>query len=152
MKNIVLMLTSSHDRTCDYIISKYDDIEFFRFNFDKFSSYKITVTSGGFEIKNAYRMVTSSTCKSIYFRKPVHEDLTSIFDEKYHQFAFREAYSLIEGIAESFTGNCLSRPSDMRKSGNKVLQAILAKRIGLNSGCNGQVGSVQNFVSGVIKT
>jgi glutathione synthase/RimK-type ligase-like ATP-grasp enzyme len=127
----ILVFTSSYDKTCDYLISKYTESNFFRFNFDKFSSYKITTSPDGFKIISLYGdKINTETCKSIYFRKPTHENLENIFDKKYHNFAHREAYSLIEGIIENFTGTCLSKPSIMRKSGNKVSQAILAKRVG----------------------
>lgn len=132
MKDIVLVITSSHDRTCDYLISLYKEVNIFRFNFDRFSTYKISISSDGFEISNQFRTVNSDNCKSIYFRKPTHEDLTEVYEEKYHQFSYRESYSLIEGLAEVFSGKCLSRPSSMRKSGNKVFQALLANEVGFN--------------------
>ncbi|MFQ1753551.1 hypothetical protein [Aeromonas veronii] len=132
MKNIILVITSSHDLTCDYLISKYKDLVFFRFNVDMFSSYEISISSGRFLIKNKYREVCSDTCMSIYFRKPIQEDLTGIYEEKYHQFSFRESYSLVEGIAEYFSGKCLSRPSSMRRAGNKVFQALIANEVGFN--------------------
>lgn len=128
----VLILTSSYDRTCDYIVSKYSDIDFFRFNFDNFSAYKVSTSPDGFKIEINRDTIETNTCKSIYFRKPTHENLDGIFEKKYHNFAVREAYSLIEGIAESFTGLCLSKPSIMRSAGNKVTQAILAKKVGFN--------------------
>ncbi len=132
MGNKVLIFTSSYDKTCDYIISKYSDVNFFRFNFDDFSSYKVSTSSDGFKIKSAHNYIETNTCKSIYFRKPTHENLDNVFEKKYHHFAIREAYSLIEGIAESFAGVCLSKPSVMRSAGNKVSQAILAKKVGFN--------------------
>ncbi len=97
---------------------------------DMFSSYEISISSEGFLIKNKYREVSSDTCKSIYFRKPVQEDLTGVYEGKYHQFSYREAYSLVEGLAEYFPGKCLSRPSSMRRSGNKVFQALTANEVG----------------------
>lgn len=130
MKDKILIFTSSYDKTCDYIICKYKDINFFRFNFDNFSSYKVSTSSTGFKIQSSHGGIDTDTCKSIYFRKPTHENLDNTFDKIYHQFAHREAYSLIEGITESFSGTCLSKPSVMRRAGNKVGQAMLAKKVG----------------------
>lgn len=131
MNNKILIFTSTYDKTCDYLMSKYRDSNFYRFDFDNFSSYKVTTSSDGFKIINSsYADIDTNTCKSIYFRKPTHENLDNIFDEKYHNFAHREAYSLIEGITESFAGTCLSKPSIMRRAGNKVSQAMLAKKVG----------------------
>jgi glutathione synthase/RimK-type ligase-like ATP-grasp enzyme len=97
---------------------------------DFFSSYEISISSEGFSISNLFREVTNKSCKSIYFRKPVQENLIDIYEEKYHQFSYRESYSLIEGLAEYFPGKCLSRPSAMRRSGNKVFQALTAHEVG----------------------
>ncbi len=130
MKDVILVITSSHDRTCDYLISKYREVNFFRFNMDMFSTYKISVSSDGFTINNQYRKVDSNNCKSIYFRKPFQEDLSGIYEEKYHLFSYREAYSVIEGVTESFSGKCLSRPSVMRRTGNKIFQALIASEMG----------------------
>ena len=130
MKDIVLVITSSHDRTCDYLISKYKEVNFFRFNVDKFSTYKISISADRFEINNRFREINNNNCKSIYYRKPVPEDLIGIYEEKYHQFSYRESYSLIEGLAEGFSGKCLSRPSSMRRSWNKVFQAMTASEVG----------------------
>lgn len=130
MKNIILVITSSYDRTCDYLISKYTEIDFFRMNMDMFSSYEISVSSEGFSISNQFREVSNDNCKSIYFRKPAQEDLAGVYEEKYHQFSYRESYSLIEGIVEFFPGKCLSKPSIMRRSGNKAFQALTASEVG----------------------
>lgn len=95
-----------------------------------FSTYKISISSEGFSISNQYREVSNNSCKSIYFRKPVQEDLTGVYEQKYHQFSHRESYALVEGLAEFFPGKCLSRPSVMRRSGNKVFQALIASEVG----------------------
>lgn len=130
MKNTILIITSSYDKTCDYLISKYTEITFFRFNIDLFSSYSISITSTGFIIKNQFHEVDNFSCKSIYYRKPVAENLTSIFEDRYLQFAQKEIFSVIEGIAEAFQGKCLTKPSLMRKAGNKTFQALCATKVG----------------------
>lgn len=130
MKNKILMVTSSHDLTCDYLTILYRGVSFFRLDFDKFSTYAIELNGGGFRIESDEGAIDSSTCRSIYYRKPMVEDLSEVFEEKYHSFVHKEAYSLVEGIAESFEGRCLTRPSIMRRANNKAVQLILAKEIG----------------------
>ncbi len=46
-------------------------------------------------------------------------------DSKYHNHCFREVFAFVEGIAESFTGKCLSKPSIIKRADNKVFQAKL---------------------------
>jgi len=124
------MITSSHDRTCDYLISKFKNVIFFRFNMDMFSSYQVAISASSFSIKNQYREVNSENCKSIYLRKPIPEELKGVYEEKYHLFSYKESYALIEGLVEYFPGRCLSKPSTMRRAGNKILQALIANEIG----------------------
>lgn len=132
MNQKILIFTSSYDKTCDYLIKKYSNVNFFRFNLDFFSTYDVVVSSDGFIIKSINNEIDSLSCKSIYFRKPVCEILDGVFDDKYHPFVHRETYSLIEGITESFFGRCLTKPSIMRRANNKVFQAILSKKIAFN--------------------
>lgn len=132
MKEKILMVTASNDLTCDYLITKFPEIPFFRFNVDLFSKYEISVTTNGFLITNESNSIDSQTCKSIYYRKPTPENLNNIIGKNYHTFAHKEAYSLMEGIVESFDGRCLSKPSIMRKANNKVVQLGLARKLGFN--------------------
>ena len=130
MKAKILMVTASNDLTCDYLITKFPEAPFFRLNVDLFSTYAIGVTAEGFSIANEFSSIDSQTCKSIYYRKPVPENLEGVLDQEYHAFAHKEAYSLVEGIVESFDGQCLSKPSIMRRANNKVVQLALARRLG----------------------
>ncbi|WP_162922469.1 hypothetical protein [Aliivibrio sp. EL58] len=132
MSKQILMITSTFDKTCDYLIKKYPEILFFRFNIDVFSEYKITCDTEGFKIEHNNNKITSSTCLSIYFRKPTMEILDDRFNIKYHQFIHKEVYSIIEGITESFEGKVLTRPSIMRKANNKIVQASLVKKVGFS--------------------
>lgn len=126
----ILVITSSYDKTCDYIIEKYHDIEFFRVDVDLFSHYSISFTCNKFVISRGTVQLCESDCKAIYYRKPSPQDLNGIIDSKYHSFSHKEAYSLIEGIVEAFNGKCLTKPSIMRPAGNKVLQARIAEQVG----------------------
>lgn len=124
------MITSTYDLTCDYLITKYSDFNFYRLNLDQFSKYAFQIDNHGFSIENSFGKITTETCNAIYFRKPTLENLDGIFQDCYHNFSHKESYSLIEGLAESFEGVCLSRPSVMRRANNKVLQLSLAAKIG----------------------
>lgn len=125
-----LLITSSFDKTCDYIQVKFPELNYFRLNVDKFSSYKLEIIADGFRIECGEHQLFSSECSSIYFRKPVFENLDGNIDVQYHNFVHKESYSLIEGLIESFSGRCLSKPSVMRRANNKVFQIMLAKSVG----------------------
>lgn len=126
------MVTGSHDRTCDYLIRCYPDVRFFRLDLDHISSYQISVGQHGFEIARDESAITTSTCHSIFYRKPILEDLDGILEPQYHAFTHTETFSMVEGIVESFEGVCLSKPSIMRRANNKIVQLQLAGRMGLN--------------------
>ncbi|KZC47894.1 hypothetical protein XM68_c10757 [Vibrio alginolyticus] len=129
-KKQILIVTSSYDKTCDYLVEKFTHFKFFRLNLDKFSEYRITCSPNGFKINGASSELDSESCLSIYFRKPSMEALDGIFESHYHSYIHKETYSLIEGIVESFKGTVLTRPSIMRRANNKVLQASLASEAG----------------------
>lgn len=128
---MILVITSSFDKTIDYIIKKQNVNNFYVFNIDKFSEYQMSYTKNGFEIRNQdYGVILESNCSSIYYRKPSPENLDDVIGVKYHNHCYREVFSLVEGIAEAFEGKCLSRPSILRKADNKILQAKAANKIG----------------------
>lgn len=124
----ILVITSTIDKTCDYIINNYPRVDFYRLDLDMFSSYQITITAHGFTIISEQGRITNKTCKSIYYRKPLFEELDKIFDSSYHNYMHRETYSVIEGIVESFGGKVLTKPSKLRVADNKVVQALKAKQ------------------------
>ncbi|MFM0227620.1 hypothetical protein [Paraburkholderia dipogonis] len=131
MDKQILMVTGSHDRTCDYLIQRYPNVRFFRLNLDRISTYQIVICEHGFEIIDDDSTITTSTCHSILYRKPIPEDLGGILEPQYHAFAHTEMFSMIEGIVEGFEGVCLSKPSIMRRANNKIVQLQLAERMGL---------------------
>ncbi len=130
MAKQLLIITGSHDRTCDYLASKYKDVRFFRLDLDRFSEYLVSATTKGFEIETEKSKINHASCGGIYYRKPLMEDLTGTFEQKYHRFAHSEVLSLVDGIVESFDGPCLSKPATLRRANNKILQLHLASRIG----------------------
>lgn len=124
-------MTGSHDRTCDYLIRRYTNVPFFRLDVDLISNYQLSVDHRGFEIVRGNSVITTATCHSIFYRKPIPENLDGILEPQYHSFAHTETFSMIDGIVEGFEGVCLSRPSVMRRANNKILQLQLAERMGL---------------------
>lgn len=131
MQKKILMITSSYDKTCSYLIKKFSQLTFFRLDLDKFSDYHVTFSADGFKIKDTNQYIDTKTCESIYFRKPSMEKLDGIFDNHYHAYIHKETYAFIEGIVESFDGTVLTKPSVMRRANNKILQASLAAQAGL---------------------
>lgn len=66
-----------------------------------------------------------SECRSIYYRKPTPENIINKIDSKYHNHCFREVFAFVEGIAESFTGKCLSKPSIIKEQITKYFKQKL---------------------------
>ncbi|HBZ9023873.1 TPA: hypothetical protein MNA18_005343, partial [Citrobacter freundii] len=133
MEKKILIITSTFDRTCDFLIAKYHDIDFFRLNTDDFFSYEVSYSENGFILKDRHdKIITSYTCKSIYYRKPAPQPLVNKIDEKYWGFVHRECMSFIEGIADSFEGVCLSPPAKMKYADNKLVQAKVGHFLGFN--------------------
>ncbi|MDK1285941.1 hypothetical protein [Pseudoalteromonas umbrosa] len=130
MKYSILIVTSSYDKTVDYLQGKFPEVNFFRFNVDKFSDYKICASDGGFIISNKCNSITNSTCASIYYRKPSLEDLKGKISEEYLYFVFKEVFALVDGIVDAFEGYCLTRPRVFRYASNKVVQSSIAKKVG----------------------
>lgn len=129
---LILVVTSSYDRTVDYIIEKYSGISFFRLDVDRFSDYKVAVGDSWFSIARDSCLINQDNCTSIYYRKPSSEDLSNLMDERYQRFVYGEVMSLVDGIVEYFPGRCLSKPSIMRVAGNKIFQALSAKKCGFS--------------------
>ena len=126
MKNKILILTSSFDKTVDYIIKKFDKSNFIRVNIDELKNYQISVTNiNGFQInletkflkiENLFEQVTS-----IYYRKLFLPNLDE-YESKYHTYMQKEIYSFISGLVDSFDGKVLTTPSILRKVENKIYQ------------------------------
>lgn len=129
LKKRTLIITSSYDKTSDYIIHKHPELNWFRFNLDEFSKYLVTYDKNGFSINFDADSILEKGCTSIYYRKPSPENLNGVFEPRYQSYAHKEAYSWIEGIIESFEGICLTKPSIMRPASNKILQAKLAEQV-----------------------
>lgn len=127
----ILVITSTYDKTVDYMEKKFGVSRFYRLNVDDFSSYHISFDRMGFSIENHVQgKILEIDCKSIYYRKPTPENLNNIIEKKYHNHCYREVFALVDGIVEAFRGRCLSKPSLTRLCDNKIYQARQAQENG----------------------
>jgi glutathione synthase/RimK-type ligase-like ATP-grasp enzyme len=131
MKNI-LIITNTIDLTVDYLIDRYSNqINFFRFNTDRFQDYNIQITYEDTVIE--YIDKSSSLrlleCDALYYRKISLPSLDD-YSPQYQQMMQREMMTVIDGIAETAGDNAITRPSIMRKADNKVVQLQIAKEVG----------------------
>lgn len=117
----VLIITSSIDYTVDYIISKYQGIDFYRLNVDLFNSYQILITNSGWSIESDTGKINHDQVISIYYRKPMLPYLDE-FDFAYREMIGQDIISTINGIVDSFDGLVISKPFLLRKTENKVFQ------------------------------
>ena len=126
----ILIVTSSFDKTVDYMIKKYNQENFIRLNVDELDNYKISVSNhedfqlniicDTFEIQNLFESISS-----IYYRKLFLPELKD-YDAKYHTYMQKEIYSFIVGLVDSFNGKILTAPSILRKVENKIYQLKVA--------------------------
>lgn len=132
MKNI-LIITSSFDFTVDYLINKFNNkANFYRFNTDFFGEYSIDISSNkGWSISSKVWTIREEDIFSIYYRKPTLPKLEKI-DFKYHSLMYKDMISTIDGILEVFNGRCLTKPSILRKSENKIFQLRIAEELNFN--------------------
>lgn len=130
MSKKIFIITSTFDRTVDFLIDKYRTIDFVRLNIDKIDEYQISITDNGvlFNSKTFKTDNLFDDIKSIYFRKIFLPELTS-YEEKYHNYMQKEIYSFIVGMADSFEGKMLTSPAILRKVENKLFQYHLAKKL-----------------------
>lgn len=127
----ILIITSSFDLTVDYFIEKFRNrSDFYRLNMDLFSDYEIKMTHNeGFSIKSEYWTLKQDEIDSIYYRKPSFPDMSN-YDVKYHRMMQKDMLTLVKGIADSFDGRCLSKPSILSCAENKVYQLCVANAVG----------------------
>lgn len=134
MKKNILIITSSFDKTVDYIIEKFSNIKFIRLNVDELDKYKISITSNSdyivclksseYEINNLFESI-----HSIYYRKLFLPSLEN-YDDNYHTYMQKEIYSFIVGMVDNFKGKILTAPSILRKVENKIFQLQVSTDLG----------------------
>lgn len=128
--DIVLIITSSIDYTVDYLIDKYKNIKFYRLNVDMIDCYEIFIYNQGWSIDSETGRVSNQNIKSIYYRKPVIPNLSE-FSTQYHRMITDDIIAVVNGIAESFQGTVISRPSILRKCENKIFQLQILSQCGI---------------------
>lgn len=129
----ILIITNSYDLTADYIINKkVEGIEIFRFNTDNFNDYKIILSESGSYIVYNDRTLDLDTCKAIYYRKVTMPKLDD-YDSNYKDYMYKEIFSVISGIAETFGKTVLTTPSVLRRADNKILQLKWSKKVGFKT-------------------
>ncbi len=130
MSKSILIVTSSFDRTIDFLINKYkNDYSFIRINLDEINNYKISITDKGIFYKNDSLLINLfDNIKSIYFRKIFLPELLE-YDENYRNYMHKEIYNFIIILVDSFDGKVLSKPSLLRQVENKVFQLHIAKKL-----------------------
>ena len=130
MRDTILIITSSFDKTADYLEKKYAEWKFFRFNTDNFNEYSISVSADEWLISRGDMSVSKNQVCSVYYRKPVLPVLTD-YKQEYHLTIQRDIISVINGIADSFDRKVLTKPYILRKTENKIFQLLTAKSCGL---------------------
>ncbi len=71
---VTFLYTNSFDTTADLLILKLGDDKFFRFNFDLWRDYRISISDDRFEIENpAGRKVCDEGLAKAYWRKPMRK-------------------------------------------------------------------------------
>lgn len=126
----ILLVTSSFDKTVDYIVNKFNDQNFIRLNVDEletnqisvtnFSKFNVSIKNGIYNIENLFESISS-----IYYRKLFLPDLQD-YDVSYHTFMQKELYSFVTGLVDSFDGKVVTTPTILRKVENKVYQLKVA--------------------------
>ncbi len=132
----ILIITSSFDKTVDYIINKFSNINFIRLNVDEleknqisitnFPEFRVSIKNETFKIANLFESIFS-----IYYRKLFLPDLNK-YDANYHTYMQKEIYSFITGLVDSFNGKILTTPSILRKVENKIYQLKIANDLNCN--------------------
>ncbi len=125
----ILVITSSIDCTVDYIIKKFESsAEFYRFDVDHFSEYKIVV--GGYNqwtISCEQWEIQKNDIHSIYYRKPRLPKLDE-FQCDYRGMIYKDIIALVNGIVDDFEGKVLTKPYILRKTENKIFQLLYAEK------------------------
>ena len=127
MKKTILVITSSIDKTVDYLEKRYsEDLRIYRMNIDHFASYEITITNIGIRISNkSSETIMLNDANGILYRKPIMPDIRQ-FDVAYHSLIQKDIIALINGIVDSFEGKVLTKPHILRKCENKIYQLAYA--------------------------
>ncbi len=126
----ILIISHSEDITASYIEKKFNEkAVFYRLNVNKLNDYDIKITQEGTLISLVGEKFKLSEINSIYYRKPRLPDFSE-YSTAYHKLMEKDIISFIVGIVDSFKGRCLTHPSILRRTENKVFQLSVAKEVG----------------------
>lgn len=133
MEKYILIITSSVDKTSDYLITNYPNNNYFRINTDLFDTYIFDINDINWCVfnKETNERVFSENIQSIYFRKPIFPEVLD-YEEKYRELIKRDIYTVLCGLADEFKGKVLSRPYLLHKADNKVSQILVARKFGFD--------------------
>lgn len=135
-RKVIMIITSSIDETSSYIMEKYrDQAEIVRLNVDQFGKYAFSISECGWDISDGEENYSEQEIYSIYYRKPMLPELQE-YKPQYHSMIQRDIIAVINGIADSFCGKVLTKPSVLRKTENKIFQLIHAGKNGICLPCS----------------
>lgn len=126
----ILVITSSIDYTVDYLIDKFGSENFYRLNVDMIDHYSIVIGGTGWTIQSKTGKIAVQEVESIYYRKPEFPDVSD-FPAHLQEMICRDILAVIQGIADSFAGTVLTRPSILRKTENKIYQLQEFSKLGV---------------------
>jgi len=134
MKKNILIITSSFDKTVDYLIENFSNVKFIRLNIDELDKYKISIINSPkyiVSLKNSEYTIDNlfEIIHSVYYRKLFLPSLEN-YNNKYHTYMQKEIYSFIVGLVDSFQGKVLTAPSILRKVENKIFQLKVSTDLG----------------------
>jgi len=127
MIKVILVITSSIDKTVDYVEGKYcGELDIYRVNVDQLPTYEITIANNGAKISDSYnKAIFLHEVDGILYRKPMFPDISE-YDRAYHDMIQKDIIALINGMIDSFDGRVLTKPHILRKCENKIYQLIYA--------------------------
>lgn len=136
---MILIVTNREDITADFVVLELRKRreDFVRFNTEDFPD-KINVEAhfkkgklyGRFRFLDSNRTVPFTSIKSVWYRRPTLPILRNI-KSRYRKFCVQESITLLNGIWSALNVFWVSNPKNIYFAENKLIQLMLASRIGL---------------------
>jgi len=136
---MIFIVTNREDITADFVVLELKKRReaFVRFNTEDFPE-KVSVEAyfekgklyGQFKFKDSNRIVPFSSIKSVWYRRPTLPILRNI-KSQYRKFCMQESITLLNGIWGDLDVFWVSNPTNIYCAENKLIQLMLASRIGL---------------------
>jgi glutathione synthase/RimK-type ligase-like ATP-grasp enzyme len=128
--SVILIITHKEDYTADFIISILNDrkINYFRFNCEDYLSYDIRTTYG----ENVEISINGlSKFSAIWYRRTKLPDIVAD-NESERIYLLGEIDTFMNNLFSVMDSKWLSHPFFVNVAENKLLQLIIAKRVGMN--------------------